>query len=266
MIESLQNEQVKYVVSLRRPRPRKEARVFIAEGWRFVQEALDRNAALERVFVCLERETPQWGPMAAILSERGIPVEEVSDRVLRKMCATKEPQGVLALVRQETYIWQDLKIEPDSILLIVDGIQDPGNLGSILRTALAFGVKGVCLTPGTVDIYNQKVLRSTMGAIFSLVLLPDRLPEDILAFCREQGVSVLTGDVRGNSILQTKLTDGPLALVVSNEGWGPAPAFCGSDVQSVTIPMTAEVESLNVSAAASILLYELARKQDRFKS
>ncbi|KUO72206.1 MAG: rRNA methyltransferase [Desulfosporosinus sp. BRH_c37] len=261
MIVSLQNEQVKYVVSLQRHKAREEAQLYVVEGWRFVEEAVRRNAPIKKVFVCQERETLKWQSLLIRLSERGIPFEEVDKRVLRKMSATEEPQGILAVVRQTTYTWADLQVERNSVLLIIDGIQDPGNLGTILRTALALGVRYVCLTPGTVDLYNPKVLRSTMGAIFSLVLLPDRQSEEILGFCRDWGLSILMGDIQGSSVYHTKLSAGPLALVVGNEGNGPSPSFRIEDVQCVTIPMSQDVESLNVAIATGILLSEIVRQR-----
>jgi len=261
MIESLQNEQVKYVVSLQRRKAREEAHLFVVEGWRFVEEAVRRNAPLKKVFVCPERETSEWQFLHKRLCERSIPFEEVDKRVFRKMSATEEPQGILAVVRQTTYTWADLQINKNSVLLILDSIQDPGNLGTILRTALASGVRYVCLTSGTVDLYNPKVLRSTMGAIFSLVLLPDQQPEDILNFCRDQGVNIFMGDIQGSSVYTTKLSNGPLALVVGNEGNGPSPSFRRADVQCVTIPMSQDVESLNVAIATGILLYEVVRQR-----
>jgi len=262
MIESLQNEQVKHVVSLQWPKARAQAQLFVVEGWRFVAEAVRRNAPITKVFVCLDRETPEWESLHEALCERGIAYEEVNQRVLRKMTATEEPQGILAVVRQTSYTWADLQIDRKSVLLILDGIQDPGNLGTILRTALASGVSYVCLTPGTVDLYNPKVLRSTMGAIFSLVLLPGQLPEDILGFCKEQGLSVFMGDILGSSVYHTQLTEGPLALVVGNEGKGPSPVFRNDEVHCVTIPMTHDVESLNVAIATGILLYEIVRQRE----
>jgi len=262
MIESLQNEQVKYVVSLQRRKAREEAEAFVVEGWRFVEEAVNRNAPIEKVFVCQEREPLEWQSLQKRLQERSIPFEEVDERVLRKMSATEEPQGVLAVVRQTNYSWTDLQIDRQSVLLILDGIQDPGNLGTILRTALASGVRYVCLTPGTVDLYNPKVLRSTMGALFSLVLLSNKQPKDILDFCRERRLSVFMGDIQGSSLYHTILPDGPLALVVGNEGKGPSPVFRNADVQRVTIPMAQDVESLNVAMATGILLYEIVRQRD----
>ena len=266
MIESLHNEQVKHVVSLQRHIAREEAHLFVVEGWRFVEEAVHRNAPITKVFICQERETPQWELLHQKLCERRIPVEEVNKRVLRKMSATEEPQGILAVVRQTSYTWADLQIERNSVLLILDGIQDPGNLGTILRTALASGVRYVCLTPGTVDIYNPKVLRSTMGAIFSLVILPGQQPEDVLRFCQERHLRLLMGDIQGSSVYHTQLESGPLALVVGNEGNGPSSSFRNADVQCVTIPMSHEVESLNVAIATGILLYEIVRQRDSCKT
>ena len=262
MLESLQNEQVKYVVSLQRRKAREEAQLFVVEGWRFVEEAVRRNAPIKKVYVCQEREPLEWQFLQKRLQERSIPFEEVAERVLRKMSATEEPQGVLAVVRHTNNSWSELQIDRRTVLLILDGIQDPGNLGTILRTALASGVRYVCLTPGTVDLYNPKVLRSTMGAIFSLVLLPGKQPEDILGFCRERGLSVFMGDIQGNSLYHTILPEGPLALVVGNEGKGPSPLFQSKAVHRVTIPMAQDVESLNVAIATGILLYEIVRQRD----
>jgi len=262
MLESLQNEQVKYVVSLQRRKAREEAQLFVIEGWRFVEEAVSRNAPLKKVYVCPKREPLKWQAFQKKLQEQSIPFEEVDERVLRKMSSTEEPQGILAVVRQTNNSWSEIRINRLSVLLILDGIQDPGNLGTILRTALAAGVRYVCLTPGTVDLYNPKVLRSTMGALFSLVFLTGKQPEAILDFCRERGLSVIMGDIQGNSLYQTSLPKGPLALVVGNEGKGPSSLFRSAEVQRVTIPMAQDVESLNVAIAAGILLFEIVRQRD----
>jgi TrmH family RNA methyltransferase len=262
MIESVHNEQVKYVASLQRRKVREDAQLYVVEGTRFVEEAVLRNAPLKKVYICLEREPMGWQSLRNQLLERNIPYEEVNERVLRKMSATEEPQGILAVVRQIDPLWSEVKIDQQTVLLIVDGIQDPGNLGTILRTALAAGVRYVCMTPGTVDIYNPKVLRSTMGALFSLVLLPSRQPESILNFCDQQGIKVFIGDIVGETVYRTNLSQGPMALVVGNEGSGPSLSFKTERVQRVTIPMAHNVESLNVAMAAGILLYEIVRQRD----
>lgn len=261
MIESLQNEQVKYIASLQRRKVREEAQLFVIEGWRFVEEGVRRKAAIKKVYVCLERNPREWQSLLIKLKEGNIPFEEVDARVFRKMSATEEPQGVLAVVRQTNYSWSDIHIGEGTTVLILDGLQDPGNLGTILRTALAAGVRYVCLTPGTVDLYNPKVLRSTMGAVFSLVVLRGQPVQEILSFCQKQGLKILLGDVQGTSIYETGLAGEPLALVVGNEGQGPSQEFREGNIQRVTIPMANEVESLNAAMATGILLYEIVRQR-----
>lgn len=261
MIESLHNEQVKYVVSLQRRKAREENQAFVVEGWRFVDEAVRRDALIQKVYVCLDRNPLEWQSLHASLLERKIPFEEVDERVLHKISATEEPQGILAVVRQKNYLWSDVQVNEQTVLLILDELQDPGNLGTILRTALASGVRYVCLTKGTVDLYNPKVLRSTMGAVFSLVILQSMQAEEILSFCQERGISILMGDIQGNPIYSAFLPKGPLALVVGNEGKGPSPVFRNAEGQHVTIPMAHDVESLNVAMATGILLYELFRRR-----
>jgi RNA methyltransferase, TrmH family len=262
LLESLQNEQVKLVVSLQRRKVREETQLYVIEGWRFVEEAIRRNAPLKKVYVSLKPNQSDYQSLLKELQTRNIPFEEVDNRVLRKMSATEEPQGILAVVHQTKYTWSDVHIDKGSVLLVLDGIQDPGNLGTILRTALSAGVRHVCLTSGTVDVYNSKVLRSTMGAIFSLILLSDLSPDEVLDFCRKQKLNVIMGDTKGQSLYRTNLANGPFALVVGNEGNGPSLAFRRADVQRVTIPMAQEVESLNVAMATGILLYEIARQRD----
>ena len=169
----MQNEQVKHVVSLHSNKNRKEFGEFIVEGKRFVQEALLRKAKINKIYYCPQNEKISYLIEQAL--QKQIPVEEVTEAVMHKMSTTKEPQDILAIAEKHEYDWQDISLNKNSILLIIDQIQDPGNLGTILRTALAADVQDIIMTKGTVDIYNPKVLRSSMGAIFSLrILLEDR--------------------------------------------------------------------------------------------
>lgn len=155
MIVSLQNEQVKHVVSLHDKKGRKEYREFLVEGKRFVQEAILRQAQLKKVYytaqdAAAEPSDPQYSlNISGLVTEiraLGIEAEEVSEAVMRKMSATEAPQGILGIIRKNEFDWQDIKVRKDTILLVVDGIQDPGNLGTILRTALAADVKQIILT------------------------------------------------------------------------------------------------------------------------
>ena len=195
---------------LQRRKAREEAQLFVVEGWRFVEEAVQQKCSrLKRFMFVQEREPLEWQSLQKRLRERSIPFEEVDERVLRKMSATEEPQGILAVVRQTNYSWAEIQIDRQTVLLILDGIQDPGNLGTILRTALASGVRYVCLTPGTVDLYNPKVLRSTMGALFSLVLLPEQAAGRHFGLLSRTGAECLYGGYPGQLSLPYNIAGGP---------------------------------------------------------
>ncbi len=273
MIVSLQNEQVKHVVSLHDKKGRKEYREFLVEGKRFVQEAILRQAQLKKIYytaqdAAMEKSDLQQslsiGGLVTEIRALGIEAEEVSEAVMRKMSATEEPQGILGIIRKTEFDWQDILIEKDTILLVVDGIQDPGNLGTILRTALAADVKQIILTKKTVDLYNPKVLRSSMGSVFSEVILADKTPEEIAIFCRQKECSMVVSTMGGTSIFKTNIReDYPLALIMGNEATGPSAFFMEKAAKHYSIPMFNNVESLNASMAAGIFLYEM-RRQGQF--
>jgi TrmH family RNA methyltransferase len=184
IITSLQNEQVKHIVALHKNKGRAENREYLVEGKRFVKEALLRKANIKRIYYVNGLEARSLAQEAGF---SGIPVQEVSDEVMKKMTATEEPQGILAIIGITSCGWEDLTANNDTIhaaakspiLLILDNIKDPGNLGTILRTALAADVRRIILTKGTVDLYNPKVLRSSMGAIFSQTILINKEPVEI---------------------------------------------------------------------------------------
>lgn len=282
MITSLQNEQVKHVVSLHEKKGRKEFNEFLVEGKRFVQEALLRNANIKKIYYCADpaaelfvgEESADIGyhdtSLIAIprliheAKQHLIDIEEVSDAAMRKMSATEEPQGILAVVEKPTYDWQDIRIENNTMLLVIDSIQDPGNLGTILRTALAADVTQIILTKRTVDIYNPKVLRSSMGSVFSQVILSDKTPQEVENMCRSNHCAMVILAMDGTSIYRSDIHhDYPLALIIGSEAVGPDVYFMEKADKKITIPMFNNVESLNASMAAGIFLYEM-RRQGQF--
>lgn len=262
MITSLQNTLVKHVVSLKRRKDREEAGEFVIEGRRLLAEALNRGADIRQVFLAPGKRQPEWEPLMKEIERRRLPLEEVDERVMRKLSLTVEPQGLLAVLKQPHHDWADVQIGPDTVLLVLDGIQDPGNLGTILRTALAAGVQYVCLSKGTVDLYNDKVVRSTMGAVFALTVLDEQDAPEILAFCREHSLRLGLADLKGDAPYKAGVLKPPLALVIGNEGNGPQEIFRSAADVKVAIPMFNEVESLNAAVAAGILLYETVRQRD----
>ncbi|ADY54619.1 tRNA/rRNA methyltransferase (SpoU) [Syntrophobotulus glycolicus DSM 8271] len=271
MITSVRNEQVKHIVSLHQTKGRKTSQQFFAEGRRFVGEALMRSKRIEKIFYCPAKgSTWEREKLEELILEAGklrIPAEEVSEDVMKRISATEEPQGILALINQEEYSWDDIQIEPDTILLILDGIRDPGNLGTILRASLAAGVKNVVLTRGTVDYYNPKVLRSSMGAVFSMCILQEIERPDIWAFCRQNHLNLVVSALEGQSVYRQKMDQSlPLALVIGSEANGVAPEFSEISPKKIMIPMQNNVESLNAALAAGILLFEIRRQADFLKN
>jgi TrmH family RNA methyltransferase len=261
MITSLQNEQVKHVVALHRGKGRKEYGQYLIEGRRFVKEAFLRKTKILKLFYCFNPEESDLANLVKQANIMGIPVEEVTDIVLKKMSATQEPQGILAILEKKNADWENIITGKNTILLVINGIQDPGNLGTILRTALAVDVSQIILTEGTVDLYNPKVLRSTMGTIFSQKILIDKAPQEIVNFCRVNNYTLAIATMEGNSIFKEGTSANyPLALVIGNEAFGPSEYFLNKAEEKYSLPMFNNVESLNVAMATGIFLYELRRQ------
>ncbi|UWG97803.1 RNA methyltransferase [Dehalobacter sp. DCM] len=270
MITSLQNEQVKHVVSLHEKKGRNEFGEFLVEGKRFVQEALLRKAIIRKIYYCADSDATNNELMITIpqliqeAEKQHTHYEEVSETVMRKMSATEEPQGIVAIVRKPIFDWQDIRIEENTILLVIDGIQDPGNLGTILRTALAADVTQIILTKKTVDVYNPKVLRSSMGSIFSQTIILNKTPQEVGNICRSNQCTMVVSAMDGSSIYRSDIRkDYPLALIIGNEAIGPDAFFTEKADKKYAIPMFNHVESLNASMAAGIFLYEM-RRQGQF--
>ncbi|MGI5902167.1 MAG: TrmH family RNA methyltransferase [Desulfitobacteriia bacterium] len=258
MITSLQNEQVKQVVALHKNKGRNTGNEYLIEGKRFIKEAFLRQARIKKIYYT---NTKDLGELIEEATARQIPLQPVSEEVMKKMATTVECQGILAVMEQVHPKWEDLKIGQETILLIIDNIQDPGNLGTIFRTALAANVKQIILTKGTVDRYNPKVLRSSMGSIFCQTILTNKTAPEIVNFCRRNNLCLAVSSMEGNSIFseQTKVKF-PLALVIGNEAFGVSDFFKGQADLKYYIPMFNRVESLNAAMAAGIFLYELRRR------
>jgi TrmH family RNA methyltransferase len=256
MISSARNDTVKLLASLRRGRKRKEHGLILLEGRRLVREALTRGADIEKIFVCPEITGGQ-----ALLSEwADIPAEEVSPAVMRKISAADTPPGIAALARVHPTT-DDRPPAPGEIVLVADGIQDPGNLGTMLRTALAAGVDKICLTEGTAGLWNPKTVRGAMGVFFSQHILTGLTPAAAVALCRRWGARIAVCRMDAPSVFTVAAPeDVPVALVVGSEGQGVAREFLEAADLSLAVPMRGGVESLNAAMAAGICLYALQHR------
>jgi RNA methyltransferase, TrmH family len=241
---------------LQRRKARERQGLFVAEGIRTVEELLRSSFTIRGVIVSPALEaTPRGVALRTRLAERRIETLEVPDRQIETVSDTEVPQGVLAIaVVPELKLWD--APNPDMLrLLVLDAVQDPGNVGTIIRTAAALGATATVSLPGTVDLWNAKVVRSGMGAHFHNPCISGTWDE-FDAFRRRRGFSVWAADASGD-VVDGLEAPARLALVVGNEGAGlSADARARAD-RLVALSIAPSVESLNVAVATGILLYEL---------
>ena len=252
MINSLVNEKVKLARSLHRRRGREKERLFIVEGVRLCEEALRAGVIPALLFyipgVAAEGRVTRLLEAFADVAKRGM---IVSEEVMRAISDTQTPQGLLAVV--------PISETPpgEGLLLIVDRLRDPGNLGTILRSAWAVGVGQVVTTKGTVDIYSPKVVRGAMGAHFHLSLAPDKGWKEIEPLLEER--QALLADARGEVAYHEVDWTLPSALIIGGEAEGASEGAKRLAHKRVYIPMPGGAESLNAAVAASIILFEAVR-------
>ena len=262
MITSVHNPKIQWVRRLQgHAKSRREDNAFIVEGVRLVEEALQANWETQLVLY-----TPELSPRGLALveafTERGASVEEVSRYVLEAAAGTEMPQGLLAVLSMHSL---PLPAHLD-FALIPDGVRDPGNLGTLLRTAAAAGVGAVLLPPGSADPYAPKVVRSAMGAHFRLPILSMQW-EEIQALLKPHAPAVpftlFLADARGELPYTQADFRPPTALLIGGEAEGAgSQAELLADVR-VHIPMPGGAESLNAAVAASILMFEVVRQRNK---
>ena len=265
MITSTSNGQIKKIQQLlKKSKIRREEGLFVAEGIKMFREApADR---IEKIY--LSASFAEKGIWKEILKEKGMEKKEefteiVEDKVFKGISDTVTPQGVLCLVRIRNWDLEELIPEnKEPLLMILEDLQDPGNLGTILRTGEGAGVTGIILSKNTVDIYNPKVIRSTMGSVYRMPLYyTTSIQEEILPWLRKKGVTGYAAHLEGkNSYDREDYTKGT-AFFIGNEGNGLSRELSEKADVWIRIPMEGQVESLNAAMASGILMYEASRQR-----
>ncbi|MBX3036955.1 MAG: RNA methyltransferase [Anaerolineales bacterium] len=254
MITSNQNSKIKLVRALlSRSKERREAELFVIEGVRLFEEAVNSNWEIKFV---LYDETLNERGKKKVESLKNIEVEEVSASVMKSISETESPQGILAVLK-----FSQLPI-PDSLnfVLIPDQIRDPGNLGTLLRSAVATGVQAILIPPDTTDAFAPKVLRSGMGAHFKLPI-QEMSWEEINQVVKPESLQVLIADMNGESCWKTDLTK-PTVLIIGSEADGASESARKLANGKISIPMSGDIESLNAGVAGSVLMFETFRQRN----
>ncbi|MGO0122645.1 TrmH family RNA methyltransferase [Desulfothermobacter acidiphilus] len=256
--------RVKALQRLARKKGREEAGVFLVEGTHLVAEALRRGRVREVYCTPEWAASPEGEEILRVAAAAGVPRFGLPLAILSRAAATVTPQGVLAVVELPGVPWPSLLQTPNPFLVVVDGLQDPGNLGTVLRTAQAVAATGVLVLEGSVDPFHPRAVRASAGSVLELPLVRNLSPEEARSALLGAGVELVMADPRGESPFYTHSYLGPTAIIVGSEGTGPRPLWAGI-ARRLFIPMPGGTESLNVAVAAALFLYEGARQRFRWR-
>ena len=252
----LSEREEKQVRALQRRKEREAQGRFLAEGIRVVEDLLDTPLHAEWALLASSLEDSERGSrLVGELERRGIPRRIVDTLRFGKLAPTEHSQGVIVVARVPASGWDAIPDDPTSVILLLDAVQDPGNFGTMVRTAEALGAAGLVALTGTVDPWNPKAIRAAAGSSFRLPIVSASW-NDATAWMRERGYRSLAAEVGGTPV---RGGGGRVGLVVGNEGAGISPEIRAGVDGTVGIPLRGRAESLNVAAAAAILLYELTR-------
>jgi TrmH family RNA methyltransferase len=241
---------------LRRRKARERNGLFVAEGVRTVEELVRSSLMIEGALCTPEAAAEgRSGALVAALEARGVTVSRVPATEFDTAADTENSQGVLAIAHQPIRSLTALTLGPAVRLLVLDGIQDPGNVGTLVRTAAALGVSALVALPGTVDLWNAKVVRSAVGTHFQFAAL-DAMPIELMAFLATQRIEMWGTDAAGTPLGEVTPPT-RLAVAMGNEGAGLSAELRARCSHVVSLPMAPGVESLNVAVAAGITLYAL---------
>lgn len=248
-ITSTSNETIKYFISLNDKKTRMNAKRFIVEGYHLVDEASKTNL-LEAIISTDEKELKKINNVKRYL---------VNDAIINKIATTKNPQNILGIVKMLDHNITNLVPiikENKTKLIMLDDVNDPGNLGTIIRTAAGLGYDGIIMSPNTVDLYNEKVIRSTQGVMFKIPIIKANLQEVIKLLKKEKVFCIGTALTNAKDVKHITKKD-KFAICLGNEAKGISKEVLDNMDENVKIAMNNDVESLNVSIVAGIIMYEM---------
>ena len=256
-IVSLQNAKVKQVVALQqKSAERRKQGVFVVEGIRELQHCLDASYEVNSIFFCPELTT------ITTLSQlsASITTYEVSPEVYEKMAYRGSTEGVIAIVQSRQLQLKDLQLKSNPLLMVLESVEKPGNLGAILRSADAAGADAVIVCDPLTDLYNPNLIRSSIGAIFSVPCIACS-SDDCISFLKKNNIKILTAQLQDSKLYyDTDMTCGT-AIIMGTESTGLTDVWRQAADAHIRIPMLGQLDSLNVSVSAAILLFEAVRQR-----
>ena len=258
----LSKEKLKELAKLKTKKGRKTQGRFLVEGLHLCEEAINSNWETESVlFTNLFQNSPAGKRLIKKFEKRNVKPIPVKSEVMSKLSDTVTPQGIICVVKIKKFSLGKLWSGRSNIILALDTIRDPGNVGTLIRTADAFGIDGVILSSDTVELYNPKVVRSTMGSIFHLPILDDVDLEKTLPKLKNKNFKIYGTDVKNGKDFEGLNYSGKICLLIGSEAKGLNKKLLQFSDEIIRIPTYGKAESLNASVAGGILLYEITKRR-----
>ena len=257
-ITSKDNELIKHIRKLKDKKYRDESNEYVVEGVKLVEEAVKENAKIKQIIVCEDTTRTYEIPTHIMLEIAKYECISVSDKIFNIITQVTNPQGIMAIIEKNA---QDAQIDySQDIIVVLDDVQDPGNLGTILRTVDSIGLNQIIVSKGTADAFNSKVVRSTMGAIFRIKIIEvENLAQEIKEMRKHHFKLMVTSLQTKNSIYDIDFNK--KIIVIGNEANGVSKEIQDMADEKAKIPMLGRTESLNASVAAGVVMYEYVRQK-----
>lgn len=266
IIQSSTNKTIKYIKSLQLKKYRDEHDSFVIEGEKLLREALDYKASISMVLLSQSfAESDGYNELSAYLKNSNIPLYYADDRTFKDAGETDTPQGVIAVAEKIEFSLDNIMGVDELCIVLLHEVRDPGNAGTIIRTADACGLDAVLLSKGSVDLYNGKTIRSTMGSLFHIPVIQNLNTVDTILKLKDSKVTIIGADPHSSTNCIELPSYKRSAIIIGNESQG-----IGSDIRAVLdqnarIPMPGRAESLNAGIAASIMMYEFSVRKRHVK-
>lgn len=258
MILSIQNKIIKQTLKLKTKKEQEKTKLVIIEGERFINQ-IPNNIKIE--YYLFSESFCKKIDVFNIYKDA--PIYITSDDIFKKISETVNPQGALAICNIINQKLENIPINKNSFFIVLDRVMDPGNLGSIIRSADALGVSAIIMSKGCVNLYNDKVLRATMGSIFNIPIVTNYESNEIISYLKHNEFNIICTHLKGNkSPFEVDLCK-KIALIIGNEANGVLDEYSKEANELIKIPMIGKVESMNVSIASSIMFYEVLSQRLR---
>jgi TrmH family RNA methyltransferase len=260
-ITSKDNSVIKHLRALSDPKARKKERAFLIEGVKMVEEALRDNAGVTLVVAAPALVQHHGKGLIKLAESRSVDILWVSERLIDVISESKTPQPVLAVVTMKEHTEDELFAHGSKLIVVCHRLQDPGNLGTIIRTVEAVGAAGIALTPNTVDPYSAKAVRASMGSILRVPVVRIGDSRTFVSLCKQKGFQTIAAVVTGEKSHFDIDLKKPTVVILGQEGAGlPQDIMAEVDLR-VRIPMAETIDSLNVATSSAVLLYEALRQR-----